>query len=40
MRERYAWYLSRSSDNNALVNSTTGLLSPLGTDYLAAPADR
>jgi hypothetical protein len=38
--QRYAWYLSRSSDNDALVSSTTGLLSPLGTDYLAAPAGR
>jgi hypothetical protein len=37
--ERYAWYLSRSSDNNALISSSTVMLTPLGTDYAAAPAE-
>jgi hypothetical protein len=38
--ERYAWYLSRSSDNNALIDSTTVMLTPLGADYAAAPAEK
>jgi hypothetical protein len=38
--ERYAWYLSRSSDANALIESTTGVVTPLGMEYEAAPATR
>jgi hypothetical protein len=35
--ERYGWFLSRATDTNALVNTTTVTLTPLGTDYAAAP---
>ena len=36
--ERYAWYLSRGTDDTALIDTTTGMPTPLGTDYAAAPA--
>jgi Glycosyl hydrolase catalytic core len=38
--ERYGWFLSRATDNNALVNSSTVSLTPLGMDYAAAAATR
>jgi hypothetical protein len=37
--ERYGWYLSRATDNTALINSTSIMLTPLGMDYAAAPAE-
>jgi hypothetical protein len=38
--ERYAWYLTRSNDDTALISATTGTLTALGTDYQAAPPTR
>jgi hypothetical protein len=37
--ERYGWYLSRATDNTALINSTSNMLTPLGMDYAAAPSE-
>jgi hypothetical protein len=36
--ERYGWFLSRASDNNALISSSTVTPTPLGSDYAAAPS--
>ncbi len=38
--ERYGWFLSRNSDNTALIDSTSVALTALGTDYAAAPSVR
>ena len=38
--ERYGWFLSRAGDNNALISSSTVMLTPLGGDYAAAPSTR
>jgi hypothetical protein len=38
--ERYGWFLSRATDPNALVNTNTVTLTPLGTDYAAAPSTK
>jgi hypothetical protein len=37
--ERYGWFLSRNSDNTALL-SAAGMVTPLGADYVAAPTFR
>jgi hypothetical protein len=38
--ERYRWFLSRASDNNALISSSTVMPTPLGGDCAAAPSTR